>query len=354
LLVLAAVVLLVSSPLPANSQALPVPTRGKASFDPKTGVYLPPPPNREPEYRKGQKFLVLDTTLLDYRESSDKTKDIRLQVLTLKDYDREIPDPAAFNPDLYFLSIQFEKIQGFGALKYGRSSVAEDRIDDLGGIFPLVEDDDVRYLQKKYEGKTVYPYGNVAVTAIPAEDGNTTRTTLQFNYLSPLRVLRIVRVRTKEAALAPTGIADVYRKTHSPLVIVLKPLKGSTVVAFDISTNRATRKNSGYAGYYLQRFAPWDFEKTFSLSSPAHIAKLAAPKLGKALLAGGLRRGMTGEMVARICGFPPSIDSRAANLERLTSPATDEWRFPSNPPFAFIVKFERGKVVSWGENYPRP
>lgn len=345
-----AVLLPVSPPLSANGQTLPVSTRGKASFDPKTGVYAPPPPDREPEYHKGQKFIVLNTTLLNYLEPRDKTKDIRLQVLTLKDYDLMIPDALNGNPDLYGVSLNFEEIPPFGTPSFGTSQMGSERIIDDLPMKPVIKDDDVRFLQKKYEGKIVYPYGNVAVSAIPKGASDTTQTTLQFNYRSPMRMLRIVRIRTSEVTLALTDTPDRYQKTYSRLVIVLEPLKGSAVVAFSISNSRTTRKNSGYAGYYVKRFAPWDFEKTFSLSSPAHIAKLAPPKLGKALLAGELRGGMTGEMVVRICGFPPNNGSRVGNFEFLSSEKNADWWFPTTPPFSFIVKFEKGKAVSWGDN----
>ena len=354
------IVALLCLPVLVHGQTLPVPVSGKASFDAKTGVYAPPPPDREPEYRKGQTFFVLNTALLDYREPPDKTKDIRLQTLTLRKWDIEIPDPPNGNPDLYFTSLFFDPLPLFGAPSFSLSEANRGRtVDDLP-MKPMVEDDNVRFLQRKYEGQTVYPYGNIVLQGMPRNPNALIALTYDRN--APLRVRRVVRVRVADAVSMglgiPPGATDTRpgtrATTRSPLIVVLEPAAQAFPIGAqtrglgrtETDTPDLLHKLPGYcAGFYVYRLDTWDFERAFSLSSPAHIARGGTGEVREAFENSELKRGMTPEMVARLLGFPAGYRTRAELLAPLNRGAWGTWKYPGESGRELMIDFEKGKMV---------
>jgi hypothetical protein len=312
------------------------------SFDYPT--YLPPEPDRLPALAAGQRFFCLPEPdkELPYRDANGRPvprRQIALRVLTLE---RAEPLPGQ-KPLLTFA------LEGFP----GKVQLASaGGVTSLPQLHPLVEDDDLRRLQARYEGKRVWPYGDFQASCIT--DSATASGSMGMGRSASFVLRRVVRLYGLGMTLCigPSGgLGNSEFLARNPLVVVLDEPRdiGFTGMAWSGSgMPDLTEPGAGIPkrciGFYRHFADAWDVERAYSLvpATRAHPERPAA--IHQAVKAGHLQKGMTPDMVAWARGWPSEYGTMA-EMRRWKN-----WRYDDLPPFSFWVRFRNGRVVNWGDD----
>jgi hypothetical protein len=311
-------------------------------------TYLPPEPDRLPSLTAGQQFFCLPEPgeELPYRDAAGRPiprRQIALRVLTLERVERR----AGQKPLLTFGLERFS----------GKVQLASDGgVTSLPQLYPLVEDDHLRHLRAKYEGKRVWPYGAFQASCIT--DNALVSGNLGLDHATTFVPRRLVRLYgtsfTMTIGSAPGvvgGLGNSEFQARNPLVVVLgEPQQFQTtgmawsgVSAEDLS-DPETSLPDRCIGFYHTFSNAWDLERTYSLvpASQAHPEWPAA--IHRAVKEGDLQKGMTPDMVAWSMGWP----SEYGTIEEMRQ--WKNWRYDGPPPFSFWVRFRNGRVANWGHD----
>ena len=319
--------------LAGAARAQDLPMRRHGYFVPARNTYVPPRPDRLPTLTAGQQFLCFPDTqeALLYHEAGGvlmRRSDLVLKVLTLT----RTEDGGGGKFVLHFA------LEGSG--REVLLSTDEGDVTKLPGLKPLVEDDTLRRLRKKYVGRRVWPYGGLRVIGVTVQPNTGASYTVDNS--RPLTLKRLVRVYNRprlmplktDAGGPPTGI-----QTSNPLVAILDlPAdahwgKAMFVGPDDFAAQAQASPESVCLGFYSGCADDWDFERTFSL---ADLSRLH-PRWPHAM-----RLGMTPDMAAWVRGWPPEYGTRAQLRHKA------QWRYDSETPFSDWIFFKRGRVIAFG------
>lgn len=324
----------------------------------KTTTYVGPSPDHAPAFTPGQEFIADSWITTQYERVS------------LEDAGG-VPLP----PEIYWykvLTLVAVESQADGAKKLTfraengvlGSLTTNPPIDRLDNLMPLVEDGTLRTLRAMYEGRSVWSYGDPDLQCVATNRAQLP--SIAVDKTRPYRIRKIYRVFRTEGlylgqryAFGNPRLSDLG--AVNPIIVLADLPTGSRVtdvthyhyqpgVTPDRQEMPVTRKVAGtdrnagapstYCRFFFQRYADaWDFERTFSLTSP--YPNWTASQV-RSVLAGELKRGLTKEMVVRIAGFPSAYGT-AAQIMRL-----DHWQYGAGAPFILPITFKNGKVVWFG------
>ena len=340
----------------SHPTAAPTPPtqQGKTGrYDRASGKYYAPAPDRLPTLAPGQKFLCDQEGKITLRDSrTNQTiprKNAVFRILTLHKVERSGENEAG-----EILRLTFA-LEGYPVPVFW-SGVGG--LYELPGIRPLADDDNVRFLRGKYEGKTVWSYEGLRVSVV-TEDGNGAG--FGYNAETPAVVKRIYRIRGGYPQSLPIGSAPNPQddrhsivQTNDPLFVELqiapdaKPTGGSWTGNLDRNKNGVIFPSA--LAYYDEFADIWDFERRFTLIGLPQISKRWPAVLRRAALANRLAKGMTPEMAAFVSGWPNEYGTRAELIKRATNAAKATWEYDSAPPFHFYLFFKNGSVTHWGND----
>lgn len=323
-----------------------------------TAMYLPPAPNKPPSLTAGQQFLCLpdDAARLPYTDAHGQTPP--LSMLTLKVWtltgvsDKTLTFTVEGRPGPLSLTTT------------GADVFAKEDLSLLPGLVPLVEDDTLRRLRAKYEGKQVWGYGGVGAQ-FPLGDGGLDGFSATSS--KPVTIVRLVRLALPNVTLAMGGQLGAMGgdrqsefAARNPLLAVLGLPHGLQVTGAAGSGAAGEKAVQDVMGSppasgagYLEYADAWDFERAYSLV-PWRKQHPDWPRaVRNAVKSGELRKGMTPEMAVWVSGFPAEYGTKAQLLARAKRPKA-AWRYDNLRPFSFWIYFHAGRVVSFGTDGTLP
>ena len=307
-----------------TAQAKDHPMQKHGYFVAAENLYVPPKPDRLPALVPGQQFICIpdsQQSLLYHDAASGRLlprSDLALKVLTLAKVENKSGSKSA----LRFV------LEGSG--RNVLLSTSENDVTKLPGLQPLVQDDTLRRLQKKYVGKKTWVYGSVQALSLTIQPN--TGASFDFDNSQPIVIQRLVRVYKRQA-----GGVDVV--TSNPLIAVLDvPANAHWRSATFMGTpNFAAQAEASphtvCLGFWSNHVDDWDFERTFSLVNMYRVHPRWPHQI---------RLGMTPDMVAWIKGWPP-VYGTMAQLRK-----ESKWQYPTEAIFSYWVYFKNGKVVKFG------
>lgn len=331
----------------ANLIPAPDPTplaqqRKQGYYDAAHYQFIAPRPDALPTLTPGQRFLYLpggESTALTDATTGAAVPGLTqaLHVLRLQTVKVTQQEPEG---DTFDLTIKTAgegptlRWQGTGSLY------------DLPGLFPLVEDDTVRALRRRYQSHVVHPYNTRDVTIV-TEDAQKLRTYQMSNPL-PAKVAAIYRLRTGAQFTAAIGGYGEYQETiytHDPLLVVWQvPGQTEPMQSWRARAEKHVPDLPSPASVKYSLFADaWDFERTCTLTSFTQAARTWPAKQRRAALRGEVIPGMTPEQVAYLKGWPAIYGSKAELSRRSV------WDYPRPAPFYQTVSFSKGHVTRYDE-----
>jgi len=235
----------------------------------------------------------------------------------------------------------------------------------LPGLVPLVEDDTLRRLRARYEGRKVWGYGGVGAQFPPTPGGGVDGFSATSS--EPVTLVRLVRLALPSVTLAIGGQLGAMGgdrqsefSARNPLLVVLGLPRGLRVTSAAGSGAAAAKATQDVMGSlpaartgYLEYADAWDFERAYSLV-PWRKQHPDWPRaMRNAVQHGELRKGMTPEMAVWVSGFPAQYGTKAQLLAQAKRPKA-AWRYDNLRPFSFWIYFHAGRVVSFGADGQLP
>jgi len=348
----------VSAPVQATDTA----TGKPVSLPPASAsatLYLPPAPDKPPALAVGQRFLCLpdDADPLPYTDAHGQTPP--LSTVSLKTW-------TLTGASGKTLTFTVEGRPGPLALTTtGKDVFSQADVSLLPGLVPLVEDNTLRRLRARYEGRQVWGYGGVGAQFPPTPGGGVDGFSATSS--EPVTIVRLVRLALPNVTLAMGGQLGAMGgdrqsefSTRNPLLVVLGLPRGLQVTSASGSGAASAQAMQGVMGSqpthragYLEYADAWDFERAYSLVAWRKQHADWPRTMQNAVKKGELRKGMTPEMAAWVSGFPAEYGTKAQLLARAKLPKA-AWRYDNLSPFSFWIYFHAGRVVSFGTDGELP
>ncbi|MHB1457558.1 MAG: hypothetical protein ACYC0V_11655 [Armatimonadota bacterium] len=325
-------------------------------FTASNRTYMPPKPRSIPSMKVGQKFLfTADESEHPYMDATTErpvpSDAMIMQVLTLV----QVKKPWLRKQSLYFT---MDRYRGRICTELPHGAV------NPPGMYPLVEDDTLDDLRRRYEGKMVWQYGGANAYW---STGNTNESVSVSGPASTSWLIHsISRVYVGAYPLrigyAPGFIGEDTESSfadNNPLFALLspsKPLKMQSISKWIASDGNSSYGNSEneYARHpesgvhYLVFADAWDFERAFSTIDPLTAHPEWSRLMRHAVMDGEIRKGMTRDMVVWVIGWPGEY----ARIQEMRT--WDEWRYDGMMACNYMVYFRNGRVTRFGTDGTPP
>lgn len=296
-------------------------------------IYIPGTAAQTPQVRLGQQFLVLPGDSTIYRDASGREiprRDIAMRTAALAHTYGDVSD--------------FD-VQGTPYIVRANANASVGEID---GLLPLVDDGNVRDLNARYDGRSIWGRGGLGSQCVLQDAGGSFSGWGPSD--KPYRVKRVFRVYHSyyELAIGPqVGAAGGDRQSgfidESPIVAWLDVPHDVKYTGMMGTGSMSVAPHAGgldpsdaCVAYYMIFADAWDMDRAYSLAPPPSGL-------------GEMRVGLTRQQVTWLLGYPAEF-APVAQLNRLSA-----WRYDNLQPFNYWVYFDaQGRVTKFGPDGQLP